>query len=333
MTFTPRVKRVNVDEQQQLKQALNLLKEKRFDEAITQFTAIIQANPTSKKANLGAAIAHFHQRQYDQAIAYFETVMRLDPLSPQAPLGLGKIYLRQGNLEKAAEKLVDAINLAPKLAQAYVIMGRVFVKQKQYPEAIQQLKKALLLDPRIISARLNLAQAYVKQNSLQAAVAELKTAVNIAPQSWLSYLQLGRVYLQQQEQESAETALLTATKNIGAAPPFTLLQLTKALVDANLLVQASEILLSIPKSPQSAPIIHKLWGDLYHRQGLFKEATEEYRSASVLASSANISVDELDNFDSLNDSSGEDWEELADSFRESATTLLSEQSSRRRLGR
>ena len=193
------------------------------------------------------------------------------------------------------------------------------------------LKKALLLAPHIASARLNLAQAYVQQNSLQVAVAELKTAVNIAPQSLLSYLQLGRVYLQQQE--SAETALLTATKNISEAPPFTLLQLTKALVDANLLAQASEILSAIPKSPQSAPRIHKLWGDLYHRQGLFKEATEEYRASSLLASSANISLDELDNFDSFNDSSCEDWEELADSYRESALALLSEQSSRRRLGR
>ena len=41
MTFTPKVKRVDVDEQQQSKKALNLLKEKRFDEAITQFTTII----------------------------------------------------------------------------------------------------------------------------------------------------------------------------------------------------------------------------------------------------------------------------------------------------
>ena len=60
MTFTPRVKRVDVDEQQQLKQALNLLKEKRFDEAITQFTIIIQAHPTSKKANL-PLICHFRK--------------------------------------------------------------------------------------------------------------------------------------------------------------------------------------------------------------------------------------------------------------------------------
>lgn len=84
---------------------MNLLKEKRFDEAITQFTIIIQAHPTSKKANLGAAIAHFRQRQYDQAIAYFETVMRLNPLSPQAPLGFGKIYLRQGNARKSCGKI------------------------------------------------------------------------------------------------------------------------------------------------------------------------------------------------------------------------------------
>ncbi|PSB32729.1 tetratricopeptide repeat protein [Chlorogloea sp. CCALA 695] len=231
------------------------------------------------------------------------------------------------------EKLVDAINLAPKLAQAYVVMGRIFVKQEQYPEAIQQLKKALLLDPRIVAARLNLAQAYVKQDFLPEAVAKLKTAINIAPQNLSSYLQLSKVYLQQQEQESAEAALLTATTKSSEALPFVLLQLAQALLDAKLLTQASELLLTIPKTPQSAPIIHKLWGDLYHRQGLFKEATEEYRASSVLASSANISLDELDNFDSLNDSSGEDWEELADSYRESALALLSEQSGRRHLER
>ncbi len=208
-------------------------------------------------------------------------------------------------------------------------MGRVIVEQKQYPEAIQQLRKALLLDPRIVPARLNLAQAYVKQNSLESAVAELKTAVNIAPQNWMSYLQLGRVYLQQQEQALAESTLLTAKNLSSEAPPFALSQLTKALADAKLLTQASEVLATLPKTPQSAPIIHKLWGDLYHQQGLFKEATEEYRAASILASSADISLDELD---SLKDSSVDDWEDLADSYKESANTLISEQGSRRWLG-
>jgi tetratricopeptide (TPR) repeat protein len=328
--FSPKVKRVGKGTEEELKLAVALAKEKRFDEALWGFKTILQSEPTSKAAHLGAGNMLFKQERYDEALIHFQEVMRLDPLMPKAPLVAGKIYLKQGNLEKAFEVFQDAINLAPTSPQAYIGIGQVLVKQEKYDEAIEQLHKAVRLDPQLITVRLLVAQLHQKQKNLAKAISELKSALNIDPTKWFIYQAMGRIYLQQKEFSSAREAFQEALKFNPQVPYPAQLGLVEALIGENQLDEAIEILRPLPRLKSLEPNKHKLWGDIYQRQGLLKEATQEYRAAAMLGAEQGDTLGELAELDVLFEQNNDRWQEVLEPFRAAATQRVSEvQSSRR----
>jgi tetratricopeptide (TPR) repeat protein len=319
--FSPKVKRVGKGTEEELKLAVALAKEKRFDEALWGFKTILQSEPTSKAAHLGAGNMLFKQERYDEALIHFQEVMRLDPLMPKAPLAAGKIYLKQGNLEKALEVFQDAINLAPTFPQAYIGIAQVLIKQEKYDEAIEQLHKAVRLDPQLITVRLLVAQIYQKQRNLAKAISELK---------WPIYQSIGRIYLQQKEFSSAREAFQEALKFNPQVPYPAQLGLVEALIGENQLDEAIEILRPLPRLKSLEPNKHKLWGDIYQRQGLLKEATQEYRAAALLGAEQGDTLSELAELDVLFEQNNDRWQEVLEPFRAAATQRISEVQSRRR---
>ncbi len=329
MSFTPKIKRLGKDNQEQLRLGMSLMQQKRLTDARTLFANLLEENPNSKGAHLGLGLTLLRQKDYDQALVHLQTVMRLDPLNPKAFLAAGQVYSRQENLAKAAEEFRSALNLDPKLAQAYAGLGQVLTKQKQFPEAIEQFKKALRLDPQLGPARMGLAQAYANQNKLDEAAQELKSWLAIDPENWLARVQLGKVYLSQGEVTLAKEAFQEVTRLHGDLPPSATINLVVKLTAAKVWDEASRMLRQLPQSPRLAPLVHKLWGDIFAGQGLHKEATEEYRASTLLAAEGGAGSLDLDSLELSDDL--EDWEELANNYRASAKALLSDRHQRRRL--
>lgn len=328
--FTPKVKRVdNTDNstREQIKLAFALAKEKRFDEALSEFQAIIKKQPTAKLAYLGAGNMLLRQKRYDEALTHFRTVMRLDPLMPQAPIAAGRVYLRQGCFDHAMEEFQTALSIDPTLPQPYRGIGQVLIKQKQYDEAIEQLRQAQRLDPQLISVRLQIAQVYQKQGKLAEAFSELQSALNIAPKEWRTYQGLGRLYLRREEYRAAIEAFQEVFKLNSKVRPATQLGLVKALIEENSLEEAAKILRKVPKSKPLEPRKHKLWGDIYQCQGLLKEAAEEYRAATLLAAEEGDTLDDLVALDDLFEE--EEWEDVLEPYSIAAEQRISEAQKRR----
>ncbi len=331
--FTPKVKRVdNTDNstREQIKLAFALAKEKRFDEALSEFQAIIKKQPTAKLAYLGAGNMLLRQKRYDEALTHFRTVMRLDPLMPQAPIAAGRVYLRQNRLDQAMEEFQTALSIDPSLAQAYYGIGQVLVKQKSYDEAMEQLRQALRFDPQLIQARLLVAQVYQQQGKLEEARSELKSALNIDPTAWRTQQALGRLYLTKQEYGSAIDAFQEALKLNPGMLPVAQLGLIRALIEVNRLEEAAKILIQMPSSKVLDPRKHKIWGDIFQRQGLFKEAAEEYRAATLLAAAAGDTLDDLAELDAFLEQDEERWEDVLEPYSEAAERRISEAQTRRR---
>ncbi len=322
--FTPRIKRLNTGGQDQLKLGIALAKEGRLDEALSQFKAILKDDPTSMRANIGAGNIEFKHKRYDEALTYYQTAIRIDPLRPQPLLKAGKAYLRQGNLDKALEQFQSVITLDPKAIQAYAGSGQVLARQGKYEDAVQAFRKALRLDPRMVMIRLRLAQTYVSQEKFPDAISELKTAINIEPNKSITQAELGLIYLRHKEYGAAREALQRAIDLNPQVSAGIKLSLAEALIQENELEQAATILKDLSESKQKAPRLHKLWGDLYHRQGLHKEATEEYRAATLLASKGDTESEMSDSLDALEEQDDENWQELAESYRSAADSLVSE---------
>ena len=315
--FTPQVKRIVKNQREQLKLAFSLAKERRFDEALLEFETILQNNPASKLAQLGAGNMLFRLKRDDEALRRFYTVMQLDALMPQAQVGAGRVYLRQGDLAQALEKFQTAISIDPYFTDAYQGMGRVLIRQGKYDEAMQQWRQAQRLDPQLISVRLLMARLYQRQGKLTEALSELKTAVNIAPKRWRTYQALGGIYLQLREYSAARGAFETVLQLKPNIRPAAKLGLVKALIEENQLEEATKLLKQMPhKGKAFKPRIHQLWGDLYQHQGLSKEATDEYRAAALLAAEAGDTLDELAEWETLLAQDDEGWEDGEERKRE-----------------
>lgn len=326
-TFTPSIKRLGTSEQDQLKLGVTLAKEGRLDEALSAFETATQLNPESVVAHLAVGNLLFRQRSYTEALTHFEKVMQLDPLLPMAPLRAGGAYTRQENFDKAIECFETALNLDPQSTIATVAavgMGQVYIKQQKYDSAIQQFRQALRLNPQMMMARLMLASALKKQGNLQAAISELKAAINISSAVPVSYLQLGSIYLEQKNYSKAKTAFETADQLDPKVPAIKFavkFGLAESLIEENELQSAVDILRQLPENKLYAPRKHKLFGDVYSRQGLVKEAAEEYRAATLLGSSDRLIPDEdIADLEALEEQ--DRWEELLESYRSSANAIL-----------
>ena len=331
MTFTPKVKKVEKNNREQIKLAFSLAKEKRFEEALSEFEAILQTDPKAKAAHMGAGNMLARQQRYDEALAHFKALMKLDPLMVQAPIAAGKVYIRQGELELARSEFQTALDIDTKCIPAFQGLARVALAQKNYELALEQLRNALRLDPQRTSARVLMARIYRQQGKLDAALSELDRAKNRDPQKWRIHQTLGRIYLDQQNYKAALAAFSEAISLNSEPPTATRLGLVEALIENNELEQARETLSQVSPTKQIAPKLHKFWGDIYQRQGLLKEAAEEYQAATLLASEAG--EDPTENFEDLDAILEEDeqkWLEVVAAYGAAAKQQVQEAQNRQR---
>src|SRR5438105_6267056 len=103
---------------------VELAQQHKYDEAIKEFTAAIEANPKSAKAYLNRGTA-------------YRAMWAQEMTSPTAPQ----------KYDAAMADFAKAIEIAPKDEMGYLERGQTFVMQKQYTEALADLSKAAELKP------------------------------------------------------------------------------------------------------------------------------------------------------------------------------------------
>ena len=325
--FTPTIKRVepkSQGKQSQLKLGAQLLKEKRFEEAEAEFTAFIRENPTSLRGNLALGNLKYRTKDYEEALDYYKTAIRLDPAKTPGYLRAARVYLKQNQPDNALEQFNNVLKLDPKSFLAYVGMGYVYFVKSEYEQAVGYFSKAIKLNPRSPMARLRLALTFIRMEKLSEAVSQINSAVRLEPQNPQAYAALGQIYLQRQEYSAAvETFQLSAQQKpeMSASTRFGLVE---ALIQCEQLEEAEELLTQMPETEKYAVVRHKLWGDIYHRQGLFREATEEYNAAKLLNSEDGAELNELENIDFSLEEDDLEWEKLAGKYKKSTNNMLSD---------
>ena len=330
MTFTPKIKKVEKNNRERIKLAYSLVKEKRFDEALSEFEAILQTDPKAKAAHMGAGNMLVRQQRTDEALAHFQAVMKLDPLMVQAPIAAGKVYVRRGELELARSEFQTALDIDPKCIPGFQGMARVALAQKNDELALEQLRSVLRLDPQRTSARVLIAQIYRQQGKLDAAISELDRAKNRDPQKWRIHQTMGRIYLDQQNYQAALAAFSEAIALNDEPPPATRLGLVEALIENNELERARVTLSQVSQTKQLAPKLHKFWGDIYQRQGLLKEAAEEYQAATLLASEAGDPTGDFEDLDRILEEDEQKWLEVVAAYGAAAKQRVQQAQNRQR---
>lgn len=164
--FTPKVKRSSSEAISiKIQRGENLIKARRFRDALDLFVEIIETSPDSTRAYLSAGQAALALKLYDDALIYAQQAIRCNPLNSGAALLLGKVYLEQENWSEALACFQDAVQLDSRSVAGYIGIGEVAYQCQDYDEAIIMFRKALNLDPNYSKVYPLLAKAYVaKQN-------------------------------------------------------------------------------------------------------------------------------------------------------------------------
>ena len=322
-SFTPHIKRVTKQTgKSSMKIAFELIKENRYDEAVSAFEAIIEKEPDSKQAHLAIGNIYLKQKDYDKALTHFQMARKLDPMLVQSSLGVGNVYYEQKQLELAIRAFQDAINIDFKNPAGYLGMGRSLLKQKKYAQAKEQVEKALILNPQLIQGRLIVAQIYQQQGNLEEAITEIKSALKINPTVWIAYQSLGNIYLRQKKYNLSRKNFEEAQQLNPQLPVVAKMGYIEALIEDNALNEAREILKKMPNKEPIEARKQKLLGDVYSRQGLLKEATESYRAANILAAEEGEISSELSDLDLLLDEDETKLEEVLEAYKKKANQRI-----------
>jgi tetratricopeptide (TPR) repeat protein len=106
--------RVTKDAQTLAEEGATALNERRFDDALTAFTAAAAQLPSDSNVALGAGLAAFMLGRAGDAETWLSRALKLQPNLTQGSIVLGELQHRSGRLEEAIATYEAALKLAPK---------------------------------------------------------------------------------------------------------------------------------------------------------------------------------------------------------------------------
>jgi len=108
---------VKASDRQRAQQAndrgLQLYREKRYDEAVAQFTEALKLRPDFAQAANNLGFVYYRQQRYAEAARWLENTLKIDPSRAVAHLNLGDAYLHGGDTAKAKQAYTTYLALQP----------------------------------------------------------------------------------------------------------------------------------------------------------------------------------------------------------------------------
>ncbi len=244
--------------------ALQDVTDKKFEQAVSDFSLVILLNPTFTDPYLQRAQSYLELKNYDAALIDLDHLIKMPSLDPavkgsayttraevysaqnnieaaladysaairatpdEAPAYYerGVIYAKQGEYDKALKDMSQVASIRPDYPTTYYFLGLINNQLKKYADAVKQFNTYIKAVPNDYNAYAGRASAYVEQEQYKPALADLNQAIKIESNVALLYLQRGLV--QQKlgaEQASANDYLIWVKANINVADQKTNLPL------------------------------------------------------------------------------------------------------------
>jgi tetratricopeptide (TPR) repeat protein len=170
------------------------LQKGRYEEAIAQYTVLIDAGKEEELASLGRAQAYQKTGQYDLAIPDFQRVVDI-----------------------ASEGEMAGVD--PVLASAFYGLGQIAMAQGKPAEAIEPFAKALTIQRTDADILYALSEAYIAIDQPDPAIERLTLAVALVPVEWPeAYTLLATAYTEKGDSDHAAWATAMATFAAGDSP-------------------------------------------------------------------------------------------------------------------
>lgn len=209
---------------------LRSLPEKWQDKTLSQWSELVEKNPSDPGMLFGRGQLHLYRREYGEARHDFDKVLQIDPNFADAYVERSLVYAVgsvHSEHEKAMADANAAVKLKPNWSRGYFARAYVYEWTEQNEPAIVDSKKAMELgeigsecEPSYVNNFENLSNAYMKVGKYDEALETIEHGMRLVPSKflWLLCRQKAMVLCYKQEFASAIQNLDVAIKEKHCGP-------------------------------------------------------------------------------------------------------------------
>ncbi len=232
---------------------------------------------------------YINLKQYDDAIKVWEKASKMDMDNSKLLYDLGVLYLQMGRYDKAIKSLSDTVAaLSSPLersqkASALNLLGEAYTRDGNLLAAYNALNRAQAIAPENVDVMINLAVVLLKRGQTDDAIKELESIITIEPNNAKAVSYLGNALY---EAGKLNESLVTLERAIEIVK-----QRNTPQKDASTLYEIygnlGAVYLKMKRNRQAITTYqtackyfdsvrcHKQLGSVYHKLGMWGEATQE----------------------------------------------------------
>jgi len=121
---------------------LTYLEQKQFDEAISEFTRVIEMSPDSADAYYNRGLAYAKKNDAEHAIADYSKAIELNPRDSDTYFNRGLAYYKENKMEESIADYTKVIELNPNEGDVYYNRALAYSKNKEYDAAWKDVEAA-----------------------------------------------------------------------------------------------------------------------------------------------------------------------------------------------
>lgn len=186
------------DLQADLAAADALYNQKKWDEAITAYRAVLNKAPVITTINLQIAAAYRNKKDYDSALTAYNDLLKAEPANDRAKIEIAMTSLERGDVKGAETALGPVAGAADASRDVFYSMGEIKLAANDSDAATTWFEKASKADPFWAKPLVKLGEAAMKKGDAASAQRLLARAVEVDPSA--------------PEAETARTALASLKK-------------------------------------------------------------------------------------------------------------------------
>ncbi len=174
-----------------------LLKQRKFQEAVMEFRAAAEMDKNSAEAHWGLARASEGQGNVYETINELGKVLEIksDHLDAKSKLGNYYLLVDPPRIAETEKALTEIFAVNPNFIEAHILKASLLsVQKKPEKEILDVLNHAISLDPNRVESYLSLARFYMKSNKAGEAENVIKKAISVNQTSTLGYLEYARFF-------------------------------------------------------------------------------------------------------------------------------------------
>lgn len=186
------------DLQADLAAADALYTQKKWDDAIAAYRAVLNKAPVITTINLQIAAAYRNKKDYDSALAAYNDLLKAEPANDRAKIEIAMTALERGDVKGAETALSPVAGAVDASRDVFYSMGEIKLAANDADAATTWFEKASKADPFWAKPLVKLGEAAMKKGDATSAQRLLARAVEVDPSA--------------PEAETARTALASLKK-------------------------------------------------------------------------------------------------------------------------